>query len=153
MDKSRKIDRKIDILLHYERSFREDWRFLHRLRVLVAGAMLMFMTSFIGWIVTKYNDSFDLSLKFKFMGLVLIFTIFSALTFAWFAASLNMLKQFLVKIEKSLGLFDQSVYLPEDFLLPQSVDAWGKRGFWRWGKSVFVCIAVGLIFMTFILML
>ncbi len=149
MEHLKETDKKIEILLHFEKSFREDWRFLHRTRVLVSGAFLAFLTSFIGWIITKYGGkTVDITLKLKLAIILFVFVGFASITLGWFASSLNVLKQFLVRIEESLGLFEKNVYLHKETLLPEPEKLWGQRGFWVWGKSVFGCVLVGIIIIS-----
>jgi len=55
---------KISVLLHYDKAFREDWRFLSRLRILWGGIFIGLATSNLGWMMNKFDSSITFQDRF-----------------------------------------------------------------------------------------
>jgi hypothetical protein len=151
MSKKKELDsifapdsKKVDTLLHYDMSFRNDWRFLSRLRILVGGVYIGIATTIFGWIVGN-NIGSDARTPFIIGHVILSFIAIS--TMAWFGSSLNVLKNLIVRIEEGLELFKSGSYLPKKSILSEKNKKWGKRRFWRWGTSVIATIFLASIFL------
>lgn len=145
--------KKVDILLHYEKAFRDDWRFLHRLRVLVISVYLSIYTSLVGWYLLKVTDKSNITIKIRLIVLGLFLTIIASITLSWFGSSINTLKRLLVKIEEALHLFKINYYITGKSIISDKEFNWGQRGRWEYGKTVFAVILIGVLFCMIIYLL
>jgi hypothetical protein len=146
-------DDRIQVLLHYDKTFREDWRFLHRLRVLTLSIFTGFDTVIIGYMAL--NDVHPASLRLRLVLIIVIWTLTlaAAVTLAWFGSGLNVLKKGIVRIEQALHLFESGAYLPDESILAENQQNWGKRVWGGWGKVVLVTALIGGLYTMVVLML
>lgn len=146
MDLSRNKAKQIEVLLYYDKAFREDWRFLSKMRIVVAGIYIGLATSILGWMISTLESPIIFQDRVPYLILHAILSIIAITTMGWFGSSLNAVKQLIVKVEASLELFKRGTYLEEDSIIPESLKLWGKRGFWRWGTSIIAAMSICLIF-------
>lgn len=137
---------KLEILLHYESSFREDWRMLQKLRILVAGFYISLASALTGWVVKlKIEERLDDEKEF-FIFLMVAVGVSAVVSMGWFGSSLNTLKRLIVQIEKALGLMDKNYYLTGETIIPPGKEKWGDHRIWAWGKSVILTIIISSLF-------
>lgn len=141
---------KIDVLLYYEKAFREDWRFLSRLRLITGGIFIGLVTSIIGWVLRKYQLPLDFNIKCPLIIIVSIISLIAVLTIGWFGSSLNVLKRFMVNIQDALGLYDNGIFIQDSIADVESKN-WGLREKWYWGKAIFAAFFIGLLFIIFLI--
>ncbi len=134
--------KKLEILLHYESAFRDDWRLLHRLRILVAGFYIGLVTGLIGWMVKLRSENNISDEKDIFVYLLIALSVTATACMGWFGSSINTLKRFIVQIEKALKLMDEGYYMPSESIVPQKNEHWGERTFWAWGKGIIASILI-----------
>lgn len=142
---------KINVLLHYDKSFREDWRFLSRLRILVVGIFIGLASTNLGWMISKHGSPIAFHDRLPYLILHSIISITGICSMGWFGSSLNNIKRLIVKVETSLKLFKKGVYLEDDTILSSSLQNWGIRKTWHWGNSIIASIFIFLIFALAIL--
>jgi len=139
-------NKKLDVLLHYEAAFREDWRILHKLRILVASFFIALCTGIIGWFAKLNSTPSELVDKDLFIFLLIALSLTAIACMAWFASSINTLKRFIVQIEKSLKLMEEGFFIDNEAIIPVQKDKWGKHSFWKWGKAIGATIIFSVFF-------
>jgi hypothetical protein len=145
--------RKVEVLLHFEKAFRQDWRFLHRLRALVAGALLATATTILGWLVAKSDQAVDPPDRKRALAAMIVLAVTGLITLAWFGSSLNTLKRCIVRIEDALLLFEPGEYIESQAIIDSRGRKWGATGRWKWGKGVFAGAVVAVVYILAVLRL
>lgn len=143
-------ERKLDILLHYDKSFREDWRLLHRIRMVVAGFYISLATALVGWFLKSNGGQIEPSTKQHFLCLLIVLAATATFSMGWFGSSANTLKRFLVQIEKALKLMEAGAYLSGDVIVPESKRTWGEYSIWAWGKGVVASLIISFLFIMIV---
>ncbi len=136
---------KLEVLLHYDKSFREDWRLLHRLRILVGSFYIGAAIALIGWLA-KYGATQES--KETFIYLLTAISIAAIVSMGWFGSSMNTLKRLIVKIERALKLMESGVYLPGESIIQVNHAGWGDHSLWSWGKGVFAALILSVFFVV-----
>jgi hypothetical protein len=137
---------KTAILLQIERAFRDDWRFLHRMRIITAGLFIGLATTLVGWGSLRSAVGNVPYLHQRLFLVDILLTLVASVTMAWFASSLNALKRSIVRVETALGLFKPGVFLDTGAILSEHNQKWGHHTRWFWGKAVFLCVVFGALY-------
>ncbi len=137
-------EKKVEVLLHFENQLRQDWRHLHRLRILTVGLFLGLATTVVGWFAARSPPDLVPSIKAILLLFDAILTGTAILTLAWFGSSLNTLKRSITNIEEALGLFREDDGVP---IFDAQLRYWGQRERWHWGKAVFLSVGFGLLYL------
>ena len=139
-------EKKVDILLHYDKSFREDWRFLHRLRVLVASFYIGIASALVGWVAKISKGEYSINQKIYYIIILVVLSVSAIVIMAWFGSSINTLKRFMVKIERELGLMKKEYFYTDDPIVQVNMANWGQRNYWNWGKGIFAAIIITIFY-------
>lgn len=136
---------KVEVLLHFESTLREDWRFLNKSRVIVGAAFVGGATSILGW-VANVDAVSSFERDAGRIGIVAL-AVLGTLIIGWFGSSLNNLKRHIVRVERALLLFEEDAYLSKATVLGKNSETWGEVWLgWVWGKSVITCGIIGALF-------